>query len=140
MIMKRILAIGIGVLIAGAAYAQTVILQPSGAASIAIVAVRTPALTQSLVIKASSGNLYSVTATSPLSAGFLMLLNATSLPADGTVVPTDCVPVSAGGSATISFIPGPPQYFTTGILAVMSSTGCFTKTNLTSAFIKALVQ
>lgn len=101
-----------------------------------------PAVTASAlatkVIKAAPGNLYSAYASNlTATAGFLQIFNATSAPADGAVVPQICVPLPASGGVSVNFSPGPPQVFTTGITAVVSSAStCFTKTTGTiTAFI-----
>ena len=95
----------------------------------------TSVVASSLVLKASAGNLYSLQA-SATAAGFIMVFNATTAPADGTVSPAICYPVAANGAVTLSF---PPAYFSTGITAVYSSTGCFTKTASATAFISGSV-
>lgn len=95
------------------------------------------------VLKASPGSLYSVTATNQTAtAGFLMVLNATSAPADGAVTPLACVQLPASGTATIGYGIGPAEAYSTGIVAVVSSgANCFTKTTGTiTAFFNGAVQ
>lgn len=90
------------------------------------------------VLKAGAGNLYSVYATNLTNtAGFLVVVNATSAPADGAITPLDCVPLAGSGNAAISYNPGPPKVYSTGITAVVTSaTTCFTKTTgVITAFI-----
>lgn len=137
--MTKILAVILW-LVPSIAFGQSVILQPSGAPSIAITPTATAAAAQSLAIKTTAGNLYSVAVTATATGGFLMTFNAAAVPGDGSVTPLDCVVVPASTTVSINFAPSPPQAFSTGIMAVMSSTGCFTKTGLTAAFIKALAQ
>lgn len=94
------------------------------------------------VLKASAGNLYSAYATNlTATAGFLLILNATSAPADGAVTPVECVPLPANGSASISYAGGPPAQFATGITAVVTSAvTCFTKTTgVITSFIKGSI-
>lgn len=99
------------------------------------------ALTGSTVFKASAGNLYSVSVTSGASAGFLLVFNATAAPADGAVTPQICIPVAAN-----SLVPwdattgGIPERFTTGIVGVFSTTGCYIKTISATAFLHAKFQ
>lgn len=92
------------------------------------------------VLKASSGYLYSLYVTNGASAGFLMTFNATTPPADGAVTPVECVPIPANSNAIINFSAGPPDFYSTGITAVFSTTGCFTKTASSTAFFKWRVQ
>lgn len=92
------------------------------------------------VLKASSGNLYSLYVTTGATAGFLMTFNATAAPADGAVTPVECVAVAANQTTAASFNSGPPDAYSTGIVAVFSSTGCFTKTVSATAFFKGRVK
>lgn len=91
------------------------------------------------VLKAASGFLYSVYATNlTATGGFLVVLNATTAPADGAIAPLECVPLPANGTAAINFNPGPPAFYSTGITAVVTSAAtCFTKTTgVITAFIR----
>lgn len=102
---------------AGAALAQTA----SGAAE------------SNNVLKASAGNLYSLTVTTGATAGYLMVFNATSAPIDGAVTPAYCAQVPANNTGAFEW--AIPARYSTGITAVFSSTGCFTKTaSATAAF------
>ena len=68
---------------------------------------------------------------------------ATSAPADGAVTPIDCVPLPANGNTAINYAGGgPPEVFSTGITAVVTSAAtCFTKTTgVITAFIHGAVQ
>lgn len=98
------------------------------------------------VIKAAPGALFTAYATNlTATGGFLVLLNATSAPADGSIVPLDCVPLPANNSAGscgpgctgINYRPGPGKPYSIGITAVVTSANtCFTKTTGTiTAFI-----
>jgi hypothetical protein len=82
------------------------------------------------VLKASGGNLYGVYAVNlTATAGFLVVVNATSAPADGAILPLACVPLPANGIASLNYQPGPPAVYSTGITAVITSaSNCFTKT------------
>lgn len=113
---------------------------PTSTAAAAIVPVVSTAAEGSHVLKASAGNLYGVYATVGASAGYLMVFNATSAPADGAVTPLVCVPVAANQVTSFSFPGGVPARFGTGITAVFSTTGCFTKTISATAFISGMVQ
>jgi hypothetical protein len=79
------------------------------------------------VLKAGSGNLYSVGGYAS-AAGFAMVFNATSAPADGAVtpyLPAIYVPTAGTWSADFGTI---PAVLSTGITVCFSSTGPFTKT------------
>jgi hypothetical protein len=98
----------------------------------------------SLVLKAAAGNLYSVYANSTVS-GYLMVFNATSAPMNGSTTAgvaannmVQCVGPST--SPFLSFNPGPPEVYSTGITAAFSSTGCATLTLSATAFIHGSVQ
>jgi len=67
-------------------------------------------------------------------AGFLMVFDATSAPADGAVTPRICRVVAANSSLEVVF--NAPVNFGTGITAVFSTTGCFVKTSSATAFIE----
>lgn len=98
----------------------------------------TSAVASSQVLKATPGVLLSVGITNTTVSGYLMLFNATSAPADGAVTPILCEPVAAGGSTSGGGMF--PLYFSAGITAVFSTTGCFTKTSSSTAFIRGQVQ
>lgn len=100
----------------------------------------TSAAASNLVIKASAGNLYSLVTTTGAVGGYVMTFNATSAPADGAVTPVECVVISSYSTVGIDFGNGPPDRYSTGITAVFSSTGCFTKTASATAFFKARYQ
>lgn len=102
--------------------------------------IRSSAAEGSRVFKASPGTLYALYVTTGASAGYLMTFNATSAPADGAVTPVNCVYVPATTTIALSWAPQPPEYYSTGITAVFSTTGCFTKTVSATAFFHALVQ
>jgi hypothetical protein len=117
-----------------------VTLIPSAAPSAGIVSIETTALANNLVLKTSSGNMYSVYSTNLTggASGFLQLFNGTAVPADGAVAgctstPTtgcliDCAPFNSG-VAQITNGNMPPSVYGFGIVAVVSSaTTCTTKT------------
>lgn len=88
-------------------------------------------------IKAGPGNLYWLTCVVGASSGWLLLFDALSVPVDGTVTPRYAVPVSSDGTnGYVSLGLQPlPMKFSTGILAVFSTTGPFSKTaSATAAF------
>lgn len=88
-----------------------------------------------LVIKASAGNLYDWDVVGGAGAGFFMIFNSATVPADGAVTPITCVPVAIG--AFVSGTPAVvPSTYGTGISVAYSSTGCFTKTTAAVGFIR----
>lgn len=116
---------------------------PSALVTVGITPVVSTSAESSHVLKATPGNAYSAYATNlTATAGFLMLFNATSAPADGAVQPLACVSLPPNNPASINYSPGPPGVFSVGITAVVSSaTTCFTKTTGTiTAFISGLVK
>ncbi|MGH7114716.1 MAG: hypothetical protein ACREE9_09500 [Stellaceae bacterium] len=104
-----------------------------------IVPVVSAAAEASQLIKAAPGNLYSLYVTTGASAGYVMTFNADVVPADGVVTPVECVAAPADSTISINF-DGPPDIYSIGIVAVFSTTGCFTKTASPTAFFKARAQ
>lgn len=102
--------------------------------------VQTSALVANLVVKASPGNLYDfeVAADAILSAAawWVMIYDATSAPSDGSVTPAKCYAMPAGATTITGAFPAPTA-FTSGITIGVSTTGCFSKTASTHAFIGA---
>lgn len=116
---------------------------PSAASDAGLTPTTTSALAANLVVKASAGNLYSfeVSADSTLSgaAWWIMIYNATSAPGDGAVTPLKCYAMASGVTAYSAAFPVPVA-FGTGITIGVSTTGCFTKTASTHAFISGDAQ
>lgn len=112
------------------------VLTPTASAINAITPVVNSAVGSALVVKASAGNLYSVNIVTGATAGYLLIFNATTAPADGAVAPIKCLPVAANVGIETN-MRSMPEYFSTGIVAVFSSTGCFTKTASATAFMSA---
>lgn len=114
---------------------------PSAASAAAITPVVSASVEASHVLKASAGNLYGLSATTSLtSAWYLLLYNATSAPADGAVTPIKCYAVPAGSQSLAASWGSIPARFSTGIVAVLSTTGCFTQTASATGFISGEVQ
>jgi hypothetical protein len=120
--------------------AGAVTVVPSAVPAAGITSVETTALANSLVVKATGGNMYSVYSASLTggASGFLQLFNGTAAPVDGAVAGctatpitgclVDCAPFS-GGVAQITNGAMPPSVYSFGIVAVVSSaTTCLTKT------------
>jgi len=82
------------------------------------------------LFKASSAEVWSIAATNLTgTAGFLVLLNALSVPGDGAITPLACGVLPANGTTSISYGGQPSALFGTGIVAVATSAvSCFTKT------------
>lgn len=123
--------------LSGGAFAQANCVVPANAPGTPVISASAEG---SHVLKASPGCLISIYVTNTGLSGYLMLFNLASIPADGAVTPIECIPVAAGGYQFINFAPQPPEWFSTGIVAVVSTTGCFTKTVGSGAFFHALVQ
>lgn len=99
----------------------------------------TTALAANQIIKASPGTLYSfeVQADSTLCAAawWVMIYNATSAPADGAVTPIKSYAVPAGTCQVGGTFAAGGVAFSTGIVIGDSTTGPFTKTASTHAYI-----
>ncbi len=121
----------------GAASAQTNCLNPPNSAGTPVVSASAEG---SHILKASPGCIISGYVTTGAAAGFLMIFNATSAPADGAVTPQNCISVPATTSMGLNWAPQPTEWYSTGIVVVFSTTGCFTKTISNTAYFHALVQ
>jgi hypothetical protein len=93
----------------------------------------------SLIAKAVQSELYGLNVTSGASAGFVLVFDAKTVPADGAVTPTLCLPLAANTGLDWNFRSAPVQ-FVNGIVVVFSTTGCYSKTASATAFIAASVQ
>ena len=92
------------------------------------------------ILKASPGCLLATYVTIGSTAGYLMIFNSTTVPADGAVAPVECIQVAATTTGWENWAPLPPEYFSLGIVAVFSTTGCFTKTIGSGVFFHGIVQ
>lgn len=132
--MKKFLLGLLGLLVATAAWAQTINYPPTSGINKA----STSVLASSLVVKANPAYLYgfNVSADSTLSgaAWWLMIFDATTLPGDGTVTPAKCYAM-ASGVTSFSASWAVPIYFPTGVVIGVSTAGCFSKTASVHAFI-----
>lgn len=101
---------------------------PTSVAGAATSTAQTTVAAGSLIAKASAGNLYGISANLPTGAVALklMVFNATTAPADGTVTPLRVFDVPAAGSFNVQF--HPPIRASAGITLVLSTTGPFSKT------------
>lgn len=121
---------------AGLTGAASTIISPSGISVDGITPIVSGAVESNHVLKASAGNFYGACITTGATAGFMMVFNATSAPADGAVTPTEWLQIAANATACLSYGSGPPNAYATGITLVFSSTGPFTKTaSATAAFV-----
>lgn len=134
--LKLLTVIAMALSVAGA-QAQTEFVVPPGFPATPIVSA---AAEGSHILKAAKGTLISLYVTAGASAGYLMTLNSATVPADGAVTPINCVQVAANNTVALNFAPQPPEYYSTGIVVVFSTTGCFTKTISNTAYFHALVQ
>lgn len=123
--------------------ASSIVVVPSSDSTSGITPVVSAAAENNHVLKATPGNLYSVYAVNLTSTpGYLVVLNTTASPGDGAITPLDCAPLPASGSASINFGAGPPNVYSTGITAVITSAAtCFTKTTgVITGFISGRVK
>lgn len=105
---------------------------PTSAAPAAIAPTATTVAASSLTLKSSAGNHYSFNGLGTI-AGYFMLFDAPTPPADGTVTPKKVYAVAAGASLDVEFTP--PLRMATGGTWVFSITGPFTKTASATAFM-----
>lgn len=123
---------------------QDVIVNPTSVASKALTPTTSSALVANLVIKGSAGNFYGfeVSADSTLSAApwWILVFDATTAPVDGAVTPKKCYAMPSSTNSAAYSWGTIPIVFTTGIVVSVSTTGCFTKTASTHAFISGEAQ
>lgn len=118
--------------------AQHVSSTPTTDANVSITPTSSAALESGRVLKASAGNLYMLSVSTSGTAGYVMVFNSTTVPADGAVTPVICRQMATNSTLTISNSVLPAR-FATGISVAFSSTGCFTKTASATAFIEGYV-
>ena len=118
--MKRLI-------LAAALLASPAIAQTSRVAS-------SPAPASALIVKGGTVLLTGVSVTSGATAGYVMVFDAATVPADGPVTPKRCIPLAPATGIEIDWRQS-PLYFQQGAVVVFSSTGCFTKTASVAAFI-----
>jgi hypothetical protein len=98
----------------------------------------TPVAASSLIAKAQDGWFYGFEGTSSV-AGYFMLFDSATVPADGTVSPMECYAASAGQTVATGFLNNIKM--NSGITIVFSSaSNCFTKTASATAHISAQVR
>jgi hypothetical protein len=103
--------------------------QPSTAAESNHVYCTRPCLLRSLYI------------TTGATAGYLMTVDAAAAPAAGgaAIAPINCVAVAANATLALDYgDTGEP--YSTGLVAIFSTTGCFVNTASATAFLKARTQ
>lgn len=98
-----------------------------------------PAVSGGYVVRTGTTNLAGLNVVTGGTAGYVMLFDATAVPADGAVAPKRCMPIAANTGIDLNFR-GSPLRFDNGLVAVFSTTGCFTKTISATAFIAGDVQ
>ena len=104
----------------------TLSITPSSATNVGITPVVSASAESCHVLKASAGNLYSVSGYVG-AAAWLMVFNTMTAPGDGAVTPTVWAYAPGAGSWAISY-GSIPAVFSTGITVCASSTGPLTKT------------
>lgn len=106
---------------------------PTDSAGAALVTAATATVAGSLILKAAAGNLYGYNIVTGASAGYLMIFDSATVPADGAVTPKRVVTVAANSTIDRAF--DIPRRFASGMVLVFSSTGPFTKTISNTAYL-----
>lgn len=97
------------------------------------------AVEASHICKAAKGVLDQASVTTGASAGFWMIFDSPTVPADGAVVPAKCYSIAATSSLTIGPLLNIP--FNTGIVFVFSTgANCATKTASATAWFMGQAQ
>lgn len=107
-----------------------------------VTTVNSSALESNHVLKASAGNLYSVYVTTGATQGWLLTYNGTTAPTAGgaAIAPVDCVYAPANTTTGLAMDGDPPDAYSTGIVAVFSSSGCLTNTASSTVYFKGRVK
>lgn len=93
------------------------------------------------VMKASQATAISYGVTTGATAGYLMVFNATSAPADGAVTPAAlAIQIPANATVTRTYSPPSTLQLSTGFTVCFSSTGPFTKTASATAMLEGTWQ
>lgn len=140
--MTRILFFILALLLPAIALAQGV--PPPTSSSFIAIPPAVASNVSSLIIKAAPSNLYSVYATNlTATAGFLIIVNSATVPGTGALTAStvlDCIPLQASSVASINYAPYPPKSYSTGIVAlVSSSSGTAACTTFTTGTITAYI-
>lgn len=100
-----------------------------------------PSVESCHVMKASQATAVSYGVTTGATAGYLMVFNATSAPADGAVTPVAlAIQVPANATVTRTYSPPSTLQLSTGFTVCFSSTGPFTKTASATAMLEGTWQ
>jgi len=83
------------------------------------------------VFRTAATNLFNVSAVAGGTAGLLMVFDATTVPADGTVAPTLCIPIAANARVREDF-PRAARFATGVSVAFSSGTDCQAKVAITA--------
>lgn len=112
---------------------------PTSGAAAGIAAVVSSTLETGHVLKNAAGNLYGVEVVTTSVAGYLLVFNATAVPAAGAVTPVAACYAGAFGTCALNFMP--PLVMSTGIsVAFSASTTPFTKTDSATAFLSGQIK
>lgn len=74
--------------------------------------------------------------TSGAASGFVLVLDATADPGNGSVAPVKCFQMGANSTIGVSWAANPLK-LTNGVVLVFSTTGCFTETQSATAYFSA---
>lgn len=93
------------------------------------------------ILRASPGRLYNLfVANQVATAGFVVVLNQTTVPADGAITPLLCVNIAASGTAQLNLVQRPAAFNTGIVVVITSAANCFTKTTgVITGFISGMV-
>jgi hypothetical protein len=127
----------------------------TGASSQALPMLQSTALEASHVFRTTPANLYSLGVVNTGTGGFILLIDGSTVPANGALTSCGtanstgclkaCYPINTGTASVptyggLQFQPGPPLSFVNGVVAVLSTTGCNTQTlGGTTAFFEVQV-
>lgn len=120
-------------LLGGTSAIGSVYTTPSANANAGIVPVKTATAASSVILKNTAGNLYGFNADSGISAGYVLVFDSATVPANGTVTPIKAYNLAATSSVEVGY--SPPIRCANGCVLAYSTTGPFTLTLSATAFL-----
>lgn len=103
--------------------------------------IATGAAASCLVIQAAPGSVDEIDVSSS-AAGWAIVIDAAACPSNGAVLPVKAMPLGQAGAGQFawSYAPPPALWFQNGVVVLVSSTGPFTYTAESTAFIMGVAR
>ncbi len=85
-------------------------------------------------LSTANTQIYAFEVTTGASSGYAIIIPGQTVSSNGTITPSKCYAVAANATVAYGW-PSPPVGFGTGVTVEFSTTGCFTFTSSSTAFI-----